>query len=358
MYEKLKNSVTQLVGQAINENIFPCTEVLFARNESVILHEVFGTIEKKAGSPNLRKNSLFDLASLTKPLATAAAVLHLQEKELLMVSDTVASYIPGFERKETSTITVQHLLTHTSGLPDWLPLYEPKFNKAEGWEKLVNAPLRCEPGVEMVYSCLGFILLAELVRRVAGVSLNEYCRRHLYEPLGLTNLQFNPCLVRDDLVPTAYCPYRRKTLSGLVHDENAFIFDGEGGNAGLFGTAEDVYQFCLMLMNEGRLKHRRVFSPETVHLFLENQNPMNMVPRTMGWDYKIGNDEYMSCGEFMPNGSVGHLGFTGTSIWFDPDSKYIVILLSNRVSISREGNIQDMREFRPRIHNLLLSTVM
>jgi len=356
--QNLTNDVAQMAEQAIQNGIFPCIEIFFAKGETLILHEVFGRIDKNPGSSHLEKNSLFDLASLTKPLATASAVLHLQETGEIDLTEKLSSFIPEFKKDETKKITIKHLLTHTSGLPDWQPLYEPRFNKTNGWERLIEVEPQSKLGSEMVYSCLGFILLAELIRKLSGVSLDEYSRRHIFGPIGLKNLLFNPELSRKDIVPTAFCPFRNKVLRGVVHDENAFIFDGEGGNSGLFGTAEDIYQYCLMLMNGGEINGNRVFRSETVQAFLENQNPKNISPRTMGWDYKLGDDEYMSCGKLMPVGSVGHLGFTGTSVWMDPISKYIIILLSNRVNITREANMPKMREFRPSIHDLLLSAVM
>ena len=354
----LKNEVGQLINRAIADQVFPGIEILFARGESVIFHQSYGMMDKSLGSSDLVPNSLFDLASLTKPLATASAILHLQEKGDLDINERITLHIPEMERDKTKRITIRQLLTHTSGFPDWLPLYEPIFDKSNGWNSLLNAELQFEPGSQVIYSCLGYILLAEVVRRISRLSLDAYCRRFIFGPMGLKNMVFNPDQKRDDIVPTAYCTYRQKLLRGEVHDENAFLFDGEGGNAGLFGTAEEVHQFCSMLLNKGEFNGNRIISPETALLMTENQNTRHLAPRSMGWDYKISNDGYMSCGKRMPIGSVGHLGFTGTSIWFDPKSRYIVILLSNRVNITRDANIPQMMEFRPKIHDLLLSAVV
>jgi serine-type D-Ala-D-Ala carboxypeptidase len=356
--DMLKSEVPRLVNRAMEDQIFPGVEILLAKGESVIFHESYGKIDGSPGSPELRTNYLFDLASLTKPLATAPAILHAQEQGALNINDKILLYIPELKSAETKKITIKQLLTHTSGLPDWLPLYEPGFDRLEAWHSLLNVRLQHEPGVEMVYSCLGYLLLAEVVRRVSKLSLDAYCRRFIFNPLGLNNLVFNPDQDRDDVVPTAYCPYRQKLLKGVVHDENAFLFQGEGGNSGLFGTAKEIHQFCLMLGNNGAFDGNQLFSEKTVRLMTENQNSGQVAPRTMGWDFKSSNEVYMSCGKRMPIGSIGHLGFTGTSIWFDPLSKYLIIILSNRVNITREANIPQMMAFRPEIHELLLSSVM
>ncbi|MCP4757222.1 MAG: beta-lactamase family protein [Proteobacteria bacterium] len=354
---QLEEKVGRLVDQAIKSKIFPGIEILLAKSGTILFHQAFGRLEGTANSPQLVKNSLFDLASLTKPLATATAVLHLVESGRLNLDEKATVIIPEFYRSETAKINIRQLLTHTSGLPDWIALYESNFDKSRGWKKLVRTGLQYEPGSEAVYSCLGFILLGEIVRRISKTSLSDYCKNFIFSPLDLPNLLFNPDPARSDIVPTAYCPLRKKTLRGIVHDENAFLFDGEGGNAGLFGTAEEIHRFCLMLLSGGEINGVRVFSPRAIRNLFMNHNPVSIPPRTLGWDYNTGNAEYMSCGDLMPAGSVGHLGFTGTSLWLDPNSKIVVILLSNRINLAREENIPLMRAFRPQMHDLLLSTI-
>ncbi|MBU3918110.1 beta-lactamase family protein [bacterium] len=354
------NKINDLVTKALNGKIFPGIEIFLAQGDSVLFHEAFGFLAKTQESKKLQKNSLFDLASLTKPLATAMAILHLYDSNKLDLKDFASNFLPELKRKETRDITISHLLTHTSGLPDWLPLFEPAFDKDTGWKRLINTKLNHKPGTKTVYSCLGYILLSEIVRRVSNTSLSNYCDKHIFSPLGLSQLLFNPSesTVDVDIVPTAYCPYRKKMLQGVVHDENAGLFEGEGGNAGLFGTIRDIYQLCAMLLSGGVLNNKRVLSRETAQLMLCNQNGSDLEPRTMGWDIKQGTPEYWSCGDLMPTGSIGHLGFTGTSIWMDPRSKIIVILLSNRVNINREENIPLMRAFRPEMHDLLFSSLI
>ncbi len=350
--------IRQLVDQSFASRLFPGLEILAAKGDSIRYHQIFGRFEGTPQSPKLERNSLFDLASLTKPLATTSAILHLVESDLLDLEERVSILIPEFRRQGTEKITVRHLLTHTSGLPAWSALYEPEFDKTSGWDKLFNTELQSPPETEMVYSCLGFILLGEIVRRVSKLSLSEYCREFIFSPLGLRNPVFNHDQSRQDLVPTAYCPFRKKMLRGIVHDENAYLFDGEGGNAGLFGTATDIFRFCRMLLCGGVLNNVRIFTPETTRLMFRNHNPVPISARALGWDYNASTAKYMSCGDRMPRGSVGHLGFTGTSLWLDPDSKIVVIILSNRVYFSREKSIPLMQSFRPKMHGLILSGIL
>jgi CubicO group peptidase (beta-lactamase class C family) len=354
---RFEEKLSLLVNSAIADNVFPGIEILVARGRFVLFHEVFGHRLPHESETILKKNSLFDLASLTKPLATSIAILHLVEQNKLKFDDLLCQYIPGFVQPGSEQVTIKHLLTHTSGLPDWAALYEPNFEQAVGWEKLFTIPLVYLPGKSMVYSCLGYIALGEIVRRISGMTLNDYCQDHIYRPLGLRHLVFNPLnsQLNLEIVPTGYCPIRKKTLHGIVHDENAALFDGEGGNSGLFGTAKAIHNLCSFLISANDYSDQSILSQPSLKSMITNQNKPPLTPRALGWDYKDGQADYWSCSEIMPTGSIGHLGFTGTSLWIDPKSQLIILLLSNRVIISREENIPLMRAFRPNLHYLLLS---
>ncbi len=352
-------AIDTMVNSAIERKVFPCLEILVGRGESILYHATFGEPDPNKPDIKLKKNSLFDLASLTKPLATALAILHLVHKGQLDLNDHLHKYFPDFNMGEKKLITIHHLLVHTSGLPSWTALYEPDFDIDAGWQKLLQTPLSYYPGEKMEYSCLGYIILGELIRQISGISLNDYCRTEIFKPLYLNHLLFNPlsgALRTDiDIIPTGYCPLRDLALLGQVHDENASLFHGEGGNSGLFGTASDIHKLCSMLLNDNDPDFSDIIPRSLVCEMLRNQNPASLLPRSIGWDFKTGKADYWSCSEHMPDGSIGHLGFTGTSLWMDPSSKLILILLSNRVLISREGNMPQMREFRPQMHKLLLS---
>ena len=353
--KKLK-LITDFTNNAIQNKLSPGVELLLAKNDSIIFHDAFGRIDKEPKSPKLIKNSIFDLASLTKPLATSSAIMLLVEQGKLSLEDKVTEYIKEFYREDTKKITIKQLLTHTSGLPSWSKLYDKDFELKRGFKNLVTLPLENKPGEKVVYSCMGFILLGEIIRRITKNSLSDFCQDNLFSPLDLNLLNFKPDLNQKNIVPTSYCPLRGKMLRGIVHDENSYLFNSEGGNAGLFGTAEQVFKFCQMLMNKGHYKSKRILSTLTVESMFLNHNKGG-VPRAIGWDISQNNSGYLSCGDLMPEGSFGHLGFTGTSIWFDLKSKIIIIVLSNRVNYNSPDNKEKIMSFRPKIHNLLLSLI-
>ncbi|MBT7152749.1 MAG: beta-lactamase family protein, partial [Deltaproteobacteria bacterium] len=336
---EFEQSIATLAKNAIKDEVFPGIEILCARGDGILFHRAYGRMDRHLDSQALQTDSLFDLASLTKPLATAAAILHLSDNGLVELETPASLFIREFEATEKANISISQLLTHTAGFPDWTALYEPDFDRDSAWEKIIHVPLVYNPGSGFIYSCLGYIVLGEIVRRISQMTLADYCQTRIYKPLGLDNLLFNPDPERINIVPTADCPLRKKRLRGQVHDENAFTFDGEGGNAGLFGTASAIYTYCRMLLSSGKLNDKQIFSVAAVEGFLNNQNPSWLAPRTFGWDVNDGSETYMSCGNLMPTGSIGHLGFTGTSIWMDPVSQFVIILLSNRVNLTRDKNI-------------------
>lgn len=351
----------QLVEAALRQRVFPGLEVLVARADQVLLHQTWGKIEVGPDAADLEPGTLWDIASLTKPMATATSIMILLEKGLVSLEDKVCEWIPEMEAQDKRGITLRHLLTHTSGLPAVAELtaeLPPEASsRTEAFQRLINLPLKVPTGQAMVYSCPNFLLLGEVVRRVSGQSLSEFFFRNVGHPLSLTRTAFNPLEQgwNQPIAPTQYCSWRKTLLRGVVHDENAFIFGGEGGNAGLFSTAGDLYRFARMIQRGGELDGVRVLSPLTVEVMTTNHNPPKLAPRGLGWDYNGEGAGYMSCGELFPEGAIGHTGFTGTSLWMEPDDGLIVIMLSNRVHISREKNQPDMMRLRPRLHNLLVS---
>lgn len=305
----------------------------------------------------MQPGTLFDIASITKPVATATSLLILLEQGQVGLEDKVTDAFPEFDTPEKRGITLRHLMTHTSGLPDWIDFYSGGDSQAEALQKLLHTELLHPTGTVMLYSDLGYLILAELVRRTSGQSLAEFFHRHVAHPLRLTHTAFKPLDAGIDapIAPTQFCPWRKQLLRGIVHDENAYVFGGEGGNAGVFSTAPDLWRFARMVLNGGELDGARVLSERTVERMTSNHNPRKLAPRGLGWDIKGEGFGYMSCGELMRPGAIGHTGFTGTSLWMEPDSGLTVVLLTNRVHMSREKNQQDMIRFRPRLHNLVIS---
>lgn len=351
-----RQELTELVEAAVRRSVFPGMELLVARGDEPLLHEAWGTLELGPQAPPLRPGTLFDIASLTKPLATATSALILLEKGLLDLEDRAAEFFPEYDTADKRGITLRHLLTHTSGLPKWADLYSGTQSHAAALQRLLTVPLEHPTGTVMVYSDLGYLLLAEIVRRICGQSLSEFFLQHIAHPLELKRTAFNPLEGGWDIpiAPTQYCTLRQQLLRGIVHDENAYAFGGEGGNAGLFSTAPDLFRFARMILGQGELAGVRLISRRTVALMTANHNPPRLAPRGLGWDIKGEARGYVSCGALMGSGAVGHTGFTGTSLWMEPDTGLTVIVLSNRVHISRDRNQADMIRFRPRLHNVVV----
>ena len=350
-------SLDQLIGYYLQQGTFPGVEVLFAQGEEILLHKTWGLLEV-SGDRVMPLNTIFDLASLTKPVATASLLLLLQEQGMLDLEEPVSTFLPEFGKGEKSEINLLHLLTHTSGLPAWANLYQDCNTEAELRKQLFKLQLENPVGKVVVYSCIGYLILGEIIRKVTGASLSNFFETSIALPLGLQNSYFSPAKKGIDvasIAPTQYCPWRKKLLRGIVHDENSFMFGEEGGNAGLFSTAIDLHRFCCMLLNDGEWKGIQVLTTYSVQQMLRNHHQTPLLPRALGWDYKEPSNGYWSCGFLFPSGAVGHTGFTGTSLWMDPISQWIVIVLSNRIHLSRDTNLKQMHQFRPRLHNLLLS---
>ncbi|MGK0289865.1 MAG: CubicO group peptidase (beta-lactamase class C family) [bacterium] len=354
--EQLLTSLDRLVQDALENQVFPGVEILLAKGENIILHKEWGKTSNLQDAESLTKNSVFDLASLTKPLATTIAIMQLLETGKLYLEQKVQEFIPEFSGNLKDKITIRHLLTHTSGLPAWVPLYDDEFQFSEGWKKLVSLELDYQPDTKMIYSCMGFLLLGEIIRRISGTTLAKFCSQYIFNPLELSNLTFSPENTKS-IIPTAYCPIRKKLLQGIVHDENAYLFHEEGGNAGLFGTAEEVWKLCLALFQKPA-NGFQILSHQSINLMWKDHNPESIPARALGWDYLRNDHSFMTCGDYMKTKAVGHTGFTGTSIWLEPKTEIVIIILSNRVTISREGNLSAMRNFRPRVHNILRNLVV
>ncbi|MBF0288932.1 MAG: beta-lactamase family protein [SAR324 cluster bacterium] len=349
----------KLINDQLDDGVFPGVEILFAVKGEVCLHQAWGTLEIGKGASSLNADTVFDIASLTKPIVTATAVLMLQERGILDLEDKVAEFITEFDTEEKCQISIKQLLTHTSGLPAWVDLYGGAANKAEAWKQLMEISLEYHTGSQMVYSCLGFIILGEIIRRLTKQSLAQFAKTNIFDPLQLESTCFSAHknLKGEVIAPTQYCPLRKLLLRGVVHDENSYVFDEEGGNAGLFSKASEIFRYCEMIIHGGKFEETRILAAKTVENMIKNHNRPGLPPRGLGWDMKGEGFGYMSCGDLFPFGGIGHTGFTGTSLWLDVPSQVVVIILSNRVHISREKKIKEMQSFRPRLHNILLSSL-
>ncbi len=279
-----RQELNTLIENAIRERVFPGLELLVARDDQVLLHEAWGNLEVGPEVPVLETGTLFDIASITKPMATALCLMILMEQGRVGLEDKVSSYFPEYDTPDKRGITLRHLLTHTAGLPDWVDLYSSGASQAEALQTLVNEPLSHPTGTVMLYSDLGYLMLGEIIRRISGGSLSEFFHQQVAHPLGLLHTGFNPLAGEWDrpIAPTQFCTFRRELLRGVVHDENAFVFGGEGGNAGLFSTAADLHRFARMILAGGALDGVRVLSSRSVEVMTAQPQPAAPGPAGAG----------------------------------------------------------------------------
>jgi len=346
--------IAPLVEAAIGRHELPGAVVLVGRGGEILYQHAFGNRAVAPAAEAMTEDTIFDLASLTKVVATTTSIMTLVEGGRVRLTDPVATFIPEFGRYGKSAITIRHLLTHTSGLRPDLEL-EAEFSGAEeairrAVEEVPTAP----PGERFVYSDINFFLLGDIVRRVSGERLDRYAKAQIFDPLGMKDTTFLPPESwRARIAPTERCrplawpcaapgdasvPF----LRGTVHDPTARRMDGVAGHAGLFSTATDLSRFCRMLVGEGRLGNVRILSPATVARMTTPSTPAGMAAvRGLGWD--IDSSYSANRGDLFGAGSFGHTGFTGTSLWIDPPTKSYVIFLSNRVHPDGKGDVTALR---------------
>jgi CubicO group peptidase (beta-lactamase class C family) len=346
--------------QAVSEGIFPGGVLLVSLKGQTVFHQAFGVANIYQNRP-VTPGTLFDLASLTKPLATTPAVMKLLERYPLTLKSRVGQILPGFKATDKADITIENLLFHNSGLPDYRPYFrqltenESAQRKAMLGELLINEPLAYPIGQTVVYSDLGFMILRWIVERIAATSLDRFVEVHIYKPLNLEDLFFvktkEPCPDKA-FAATEMCPWRNRLVEGMVHDENAFAVGGVDGQAGLFGTAEDIHTLLSeMISVYSGDPSSGVFNPDIIRTFLNHGQGRE---RALGFDRP--SPEESSSGIYFSANSVGHLGFSGTSFWMDLDRSIIIILLTNRIHPTREN--EKIKAFRPLLHDAVMQGLL
>ena len=337
----LHTPISEAVGRAIADGQIPGAVVLVGRGAEVLYHEAFGERMLQPERRPMLPDTIFDFASVTKPVATATAVMQLVEQGRFGLDDPAWRWLPHMPPQ----VTLRHLLTHSSGLQayknylqEWGESVQPEERRRRVVEDICQLPPAYRTGKGFVYSCLGFVCLTSIIEMVAGMSLDECTRQHLTGPLGLHDTGFNPS-------DTARCAateqYPEGVLCGVVHDENARYLGGAGGNAGLFGTAADLARFMAMVLNGGELDGVRVLQPESVAAMTAPALQLPGAVRGLGWD--LDSTYSPSVRGAFPAGSFGHTGYTGTSVWADPQSRVYVILFTNRVHLGRDREVAGLR---------------
>lgn len=334
----LENRIDQAVAKSIADGQMCGCVVLIGRRGGIVFEKAYGNRAIEPREEPMTTETLFDMASLTKPVATATAVMILVERGQLRLRDKVSTYFPKFAANGKQDVTLEQLLVHSSGLlPD-----NPVTDYADGWKsaepKICELKLQSEPGEKFKYSDVNYILLGKIVEKVAGVPENVFVRREIYEKLGMKDTGYLPA---DELKKRAETTEKRdgKWLQGEVHDPRAAKLGGVAGHAGLFSTAEDMAIFATMTLNKGRYGNVRIMSPAT---FAEMTRPreVNGNRRGLGWDKQSVYSR--NRGEFMSDSAFGHGGFTGTAMWIDPELNLYVIFLGNRLHPDGEGEVNEL----------------
>jgi len=369
-------SVEDAFKEAVTQGVFPGAVLLVGKGDEIVYEHAFGSRSLVPTSSPMHTGTIFDLASLTKPLATTVVMMLLISEKKICLDDRVTRFFPAFGVFGKHEITLRHLLNHSSGLPHWRPYYEDVLKSDKTGEanfvasqaakqnvfKQIHREKPVSPaGLQGLYSDLGFMVLGEIVETISDSTLDRFCQDRIFEPLGLESTFFVDLTrstsqrlqaIEEMIAPTENCPWRKKVLCGEVHDDNAYALGGVAGHAGLFSSVRDIHQLLACLNR--CLRGSDSFLPQTlVEEFLSKDEAVKNSTYALGWDTP--SESRSSSGKYFSPHSVGHLGFTGTSIWWDLEKNSHVVLLSNRVHPTRKN--EKIREFRPYVHDLIMKTL-
>jgi CubicO group peptidase (beta-lactamase class C family) len=328
-----------VMSEAIAARQTPGAVIVVVRKGKIAFRQAYGRRAVEPASVPMTADTIFDLASLTKPIATATAIMVLKQRGKLGLEDRVSSRLPGFDRHGKGDITIEHLLLHTSGLIADNSLGDYAEGPEQAWERICDLKLQARPGERFVYSDVGYIVLGKLVEKVSGRPLEVFAREEIFQPLGMTETGFLPSEGQ-----RARCAPTEKVdgtfLQGVVHDPRARKLGGVAGHAGLFSTGDDLARYVTMFLRNGMNREPSVLNAGTLAEMIRPR-PVPGGRRALGWDVETAYSG--NRGDRFPAGSFGHTGFTGTSIWIDPGSETAVIFLSNRVHPDGKGNVNRLR---------------
>lgn len=370
----------QIVESGLEDSLFAGAVLLIGDSNGILHQRAFGFAElidfngNEIESPVVMTNDhLFDLASLTKVLATTLGVMVLHDQNQINISDPVHEYLPEFNTSEKQSITLAHLLNHTSGLVQWFPSFYVANSPEDRLKFTVNEPLLNPPGENRRYSDFGFMVLGDVIERVSGQGLDQFLADNIYRPMGLKSTFFNPDTAQFSIVatshgnpfekrmvydddfgymvdvdPDSWDGWREYTLKGEVNDGNAFYTqNGVAGHAGLFSTAEEVYELLRLILNNGRNGDKEFFSPETIELFTTEDE----FGHGLGWMMS----EASLNAIVLPEGSFGHTGFTGTNVIISPEKDRILVFLTNRqhFGVDENGQYPNLKEIREKLSTVI-----
>jgi len=323
-------AIERVVERGIKAGGYPGAAVIVGRKGAAVYEKGFGRLSwSETSTPVDAQHTIYDIASLSKVVGTTTAIMILYDEKKIGLDDPVVNYLPTFGGGDKDKVTIRELLTHTSGLPAGRDIWRIAQTPLEARALVLSTPLEGRPGAQYIYSDLGADVLGLLVEVVSGEPLDKFLNRRVFEPLGMNETMYRPAdSLKYRIAPTEVTPPRGYPLRGEVHDENAYALGGVAGHAGLFSTAADLSVFAQMMLNGGEYNGVQIVSKPTVDLFVSRA----FGHRALGWDTAEG--DYGS-GRYLGPTAYGHTGFTGTSMWIDPEREMFVILLTNRVHAAR-----------------------
>ena len=340
-----------ILRNAVAQHAFPGAALAATSRGNLIASQGFGRFTYDAASPEVHAETIFDLASVTKVVATTSMAMLLYERDSLDLEAPIASLLPEFgQGGDRRTVTVRMLLAHSSGLPAYVKLFETARTRDDMIRAACATPLVATPGMTADYSDIGFILLGEILERLAGESLAGFTQREIFKQRGMPYTCFTPLPSWiNAIAPTEDDrTFRHRIIQGEVNDENAFVMGGVAGHAGLFASAPDIARFAEIFLRGGE----SLLKPETIDLFTRRQDSPPGTSRALGWDTP---SHPSSSGRYFSPRSFGHLGYTGTSLWIDPDRQLSVTLLTNRTWPDRSS--QAIKQVRPLVHDAIVEAL-
>jgi CubicO group peptidase (beta-lactamase class C family) len=357
------STVDRIIDDAVAERVFPSAVLVVGDSNDVIYQNAYGRLTYDDDARPTTLSTIYDLASVTKVIATTSAIMRLYDQNKINLDAPVAEYIPQFAVNDKSDITVRNLLLHNSGLTAWTPFYQMYTTAEEVRNAIYTCAKEYPTGTMTVYSDYNAVLLGDIVEKITGIRLDKYCKEFVFLPLGMEDTDYLlPTSFDYRIAPTEYDTYwRNELLIGYVHDETAAMLEGVSGNAGLFSTGPDLYKFMKMMLKKGRFIDRRrtparntedeLFSGQTVEMFTSKVTGLGYDnTRALGWETKPEPTKYPpQCGNKFSQNCFGHTGYTGTSVWCDRDKNLIIIFLTNRVYPKR-GN-EEIKNVRPKVYD-------
>lgn len=348
----MREKVLTFLQQEIDQQVTPGAVIRIKHKGRVVVDEALGTNSLQEDGVAMTKKHIFDMASLTKVMATMPAMLQLLEGGEIHLNDKVGTFLPEFATHQKEQMTLKQLMTHSSGLIAHRPYFERKLTTAEVLQDIYVEKLSYPSDSDVVYSDLGYILLMAVIEKVTGQPIQDYVQDHIFKPLGMEHTGYLPKYERHEYAPTEFLDHLHDHKYGIVHDDNTEFMGGISGHAGLFSSMEDVSIFTTMLENEGMYNGKQIIDTRWLAKSRENFTLFSTESRGLGWQLK--GDGPNPIGDLMSNDTYGHTGYTGTSFYIDPVEQLTVILLTNRVYFGRHDPIIRLR---PRLHNLIVTNL-